>query len=258
MRNIFIGMYICVAVVIFTVSYYTYNKIETIGIYKITRAITGKGVQVRKSQRDIENERRNKYALLGFCAGTVCGVSLLWGTSNVVTDSIVIGAISGAVVLVYTNIYDKMILGLKRKEVRTLFSSVENLMLSGVSFEKALRETSELLNHLKPAVNKSVAYFPNTNEVLNSLREEINLPEGDILVSLLKQLKEVGAGRFEGAIQKEIKVLEDMQASSDKVRIKNVGNAIIIPRIMSLAVIVLMLIGTLIVKMESSFSYIGL
>lgn len=201
-----------------------------------------------KFSNNIANEaQKNLY--IGGLIGLISGLFLFWNSKNILVITVFFIALGVGCAYYLKQLQEQQYYFKKQKEVFILFENVEILMRAGLSLQRALLESRDLVVILKPSIERSMAYFPNTSLILENLRKEIDLPEGDILVSLLTQLNIVGIDKFEGVIQREAQRLEDIRVASEKVRIARKPYWLVISRTIPILVLFGMFIGALFTRM---------
>lgn len=200
----------------------------------------------------LESENKNIY--LGALAGLVISLFLFWGSSRLLLAILICSVLGAGVVYFVQNLQEQRYQFKKQQEVLILFESIEVLMRAGLPLQKALLESKDLVLILKPVIERSMAYYPNTSLILENLRKEIDIPEGDILVSLLTQLNLAGIERFEGIIQRETQRLEETRAATERIRTARKPYWLVFSRIIPILVIFGMFIGSLFMRLTTMFT----
>lgn len=202
------------------------------------------------------NYQRNENPMLylGGLGGFLVSLFLFWGSKKLLL-TLLIGTVVGvAIVYFVQKLQAQQYKHRKQQEVMILFESIEVLMRAGLPLQKALLESKDLVQILRPVIERSMGYFPNTSLILENLRKEIDLPEGDILVSLLIQLNLAGIERFEGIIQRETQRLEEARAANEKIRTEKKPYWLVFSRILPLLVVFGMFIGALFMRLTTMFT----
>ncbi|WP_054697546.1 hypothetical protein [Syntrophomonas palmitatica] len=175
-----------------------------------------------RTQLEIPKISQNKKYVLGGLAGFIVGVVLLTGTSYLAMGSIIfaglgIGGLAGI---------DRVINGYKieqlRKECILLFNAVGIYAQTGMSVPQALASSREFLPRLTPVINKILAAWTTGNiQALDILRQEVDLPECEQLVSLLLQINQAGSKNIENIVRNESRHMEERRTTYEKIRISN-------------------------------------
>lgn len=187
---------------------------------------------------------------IGGLVGLIASLSMFWGSDKILLIMLLFTTIGAGTVHFGHELQKQQLLHKKKREVSVLFENIEILMRAGLPLQKALLETKDLLVVLSPAIERSMAHWPNTSLILETLRKEIDLPEGDILVSLLTQLNLAGIDKFDGVIQRESQRLEELRAATERVRIAKKPYWLVFSRIIPILVIFGMFIGALFIRMQ--------
>lgn len=187
---------------------------------------------------------------IGGLVGLIAGLFLFWGSKKILQILLLFTLVGAGVGYLKNKLEDQEILHRKKQEISILFENIEILMRAGLPLQKALLETKDLLVVLRPAIERSMAHWPNTSLILETLRKEVNLPEGDILVSLLTQLNIAGKDKFDGVIQRESQRLEELRAAAERVRIAKKPYWLVFSRTLPVIVIFGMFIGALFIRMR--------
>jgi len=192
----------------------------------------------------------DKSVYIGGLIGLIVGLFLFWGSKRILQILLFFALVGAGVGYLKNKLEDQEILHRKKQEISILFENIEILMRAGLPLQKALLETKDLLVVLRPAIERSMAHWPNTSLILETLRKEVNLPEGDILVSLLSQLNIAGIDKFDGVIQRESQRLEELRAAAERVRIAKKPYWLVFSRTLPVIVIFGMFIGALFIRMR--------
>lgn len=162
----------------------------------------------------------DRHLRLGAVAGFLIGLLLSWGTRYALLAAGFGCAVAVFAVELATRLYERKQTDARRQEIVVLFDTIELYMRAGMPAQHALAAAKALTPKLRPAVNHALTYWPSGSaKALDVLREEIRLPEGDILVSLLSQIVQSGIENLEGVIRREARRLEQMRDAAEKARI---------------------------------------
>jgi len=187
---------------------------------------------------------------IGGLVGLIAGLFLFWGSKKILQILLLFTLVGAGVGYLTNKLQEQELMHRKKQEISILFENIEILMRAGLPLQKALLETKDLLVVLRPAIERSMAHWPNTSLILETLRKEVNLPEGDILVSLLTQLNIAGIDKFDGVIQRESQRLEELRAAAERVRIAKKPYWLVFSRTLPVLVIFGMFIGALFIRMR--------
>lgn len=196
------------------------------------------------------NSQEDNSLFIGGLIGLITGLFLFFGSRRLLVALVLFTLIGVGGAYIRNYLREQDLLHKKKQEVSILFENIEILMRAGVPLQKALVESKELLTALRPAVERSMAHWPNTSMILETLRKEVDLPEGDILVSLLSQLDIAGIDKFDGVIQRESQRLEELRAAAERVRIAKKPYWLVLSRTLPVIVIFGMFIGALFMRMK--------
>lgn len=234
------GIFVATSALMVLLMQYAANKYSQV---QISTALAGIRITHTKPRE------KNKNMYYGGLIGIIAGLLLFWNTSKLALAISICAAIGmGATYFVGQLQTQKQKLR-KQQEVLVLFENIEVLMRAGLPLQKALMESKDLVVLLRPAIERSMTYWPSTNLILENLRKEIDLPEGDILVSLLTQLSLAGTERHEGIIQRETQRIEDVKAAEEKIRTNQKPYWLVFSRIIPILVIFGLFLGAMFVRM---------
>lgn len=109
---------------------------------------------------------------------------------------------------------------IKQREIIILFEAVELYMRAGLTMPHALQAAKLLTPSIRSAINRALVYWPSGSaKALEVFRQEIDLPEADILASLLVQIEKAGINNLEGVIQREAERLQRMREAAERAEI---------------------------------------
>lgn len=187
--------------------------------------------------------RREKMAA---AAGAAAGMALAWGSAA----SVLLGAAAGyGCAYLYAKLKAEREEDARRREVFTLFDTLELYLRAGMPLQHALAAAKVLVPGLRDAVNAALVYWPSGSErALEALRQGIAMPEGDILVSLLSQINQAGVENLEGVIQRETRRLEEIRETAARVRISMKPLYLVIYRALPLVAALGLVAGTLLMR----------
>jgi len=85
----------------------------------------------------------------------------------------------------------------------------------------AMYQAKSLAPNLEKNIIKCISLWSkNPGIALETFRKEVNVPEANILVSLLFRIEESGIGNLEGVIQKESRNIDKLRETAAKTRIQ--------------------------------------
>lgn len=188
----------------------------------------------------------DRAALAGCCAGLVLMLLLAWGSRFAVFAAVSGGALGAFVVQVAFRLQREAALNARRREVVVMFEAVDTYLRAGMSMPYALACAKALAPHLSKAVSACLAAWPSgPAQALEILRKKIDLPEADLMVSLLLQIEKAGVMNLEGVVRKEALNLERMREAAARAKIATRPLYFVVYRLLPLLVVFGMFAGTL-------------
>lgn len=146
-----------------------------------------------------------------------------------------------------------------RRQVAVLFEAVEMYLRSGMTIYQALYAARALTPALDQAVRSCLVCWPQNPELaLQKFREEINVPESDVLVSLLLRIKTSGVKNLEGIIQREVHSIEKLRDAAMRMKISNRPSYYMIHRFLPGIAVLGMFIGSLLYHLSLSLKAAGI
>jgi Flp pilus assembly protein TadB len=184
-------------------------------------------------------------------AGMAGMLFLGWGARPPVLALLV--TLGGAVGLIITRMTFKLKEGSDRaaaiRELTVLFEAVELYMRAGYALPQAMRAAALLTPRLRRAVGECLACWPaGPRRALEVLRKNLNIPEAEILVSLLGQVDRVGLKNLEGVMQREAYNLERLRQLAAEVNIAKRPLYFTLYRALPLAAAVGLIVGPLLYR----------
>lgn len=135
------------------------------------------------------------------------------------------------------------------RELTVLFEAVELYMRAGYALPQAMRAAALLTPRLRRAVGECLACWPSgPRRALEVLRKNLNIPEAEILVSLLGQVDRVGLKNLEGVMQREAYNLERLRQLAAEVNIAKRPLYFTLYRALPLAAAVGIIVGPLLYR----------
>ncbi|MDN5375114.1 MAG: hypothetical protein PWQ39_154 [Thermacetogenium sp.] len=201
----------------------------------------------------------NRFLKFGATAGFLVGLILSWGTHYALFAAVVGGAIGVFAVETAARLRERSWVDARRQEIVVLFDTIELYMRAGMTAQHALAAAKVLTPNLRTAVNRALMYWPSGSaKALEILRREINLPEGEILVSLLNQIVQSGVENLEGVIRRESRRLEQMRDAAEKARITLKPLYLVLYRALPLVASLGMFAGALFMRVSMILKKAGL
>ena len=213
---------------------------------------------LRNAVNNQEDNIQNRNIMIGILVVTIPAYILLWGELGFLTMTLVFGMLGAILGVAYTRINDQRLNYKRMREVRILFRSVAILMKGGTTLQNSLIISRKVVELLRPSIDRSLAFIPDTSKVLQSLKREINSTEGDMLVSLLGQMDTFGAEQFDGILQREVQKLEELNEAAEKVRIAKKPYLLVISRALPVIVILGMFVGTMFIRAKDVLPFFNL
>ncbi|RJX20177.1 MAG: hypothetical protein C4575_07105 [Desulforudis sp.] len=128
-------------------------------------------------------------------------------------NTIVFGAVAGGIVghvFILASAHGRKMRRLR--ETAVLYLLVELGLRAGYTLPASLRGAMPMTPALAPHVARCLEIWDRSPiQALETLRQAINLPEADTLVSLLMQVQEMGSGRLGGAMEEGSKQLQSLR-----------------------------------------------
>lgn len=203
--------------------------------------------------------REDRLALWVGLLGAVLGLLLAWGTQYTGFMAFLGGGTGVGIVVLARRFVVRSRLDARRRDVTALFDAVELYMRAGMPTHHALSAAKILAPSLQPAVNRALSYWPSgAAKALDVLRQEIGLPEGEILVSLLAQINQAGIENLEGIVRRESKRLEQMRNMAERARIGLKPLYLVLFRALPLVAAMGMVAGVLFMRVAAILKDAGL
>jgi len=161
-----------------------------------------------KRQIGFPDNRYRKIILVMFC-GAVFGAVLAWGSPRVIQVTLLGAVITVGVYELVSRIKEHYEIKTRRFETLRLFNVIGLYIEAGMTIPQALNHGKQLSPSLRPMINQCLTLWASgSSTALQALKKSINLPEGDILVSLLEQLNSEGVKNYEGIMRRESRQME--------------------------------------------------
>ncbi len=241
-----IGIAIGIAIVTFVLVYI----VTDIAIIKTQAYLVGRQFSIRKDDK-------NTQLAIGGLVGLVSGILLTNGTDYMTIAGMVFAGLGVGAVEMFYRITNQGKEERRKRECFLLFNAVEIFTQSGYSVPQSLANARSFVPMLEPAINKCLAVWPSGSiQALEVLRDEIHLPEGDQLVSLLLQVNQAGTKNLGNIIQAESKQMEEKRKALAKARITQKPVFLMVYRLLPLVVLMGMLAGVLITRIFNQMNSI--
>jgi hypothetical protein len=197
--------------------------------------------------------------LAGALIGAFIMALLAWNTRWVTTATVVGGLAGYAVVRLFLKMRSEAGVQAKRREITLFFEAVEMYLRARLSMPYALSSAKLVAPSLAKAVNTCLGLWPSgSTRALEALRNEINLPEADIVVSLLIQIDRVGVDSLQGVIQREAQNLERLREAAARTRIITSPVYFVVYRLLPLLSVFGMFAGALYWRLAHMLKGVGL
>jgi len=161
-----------------------------------------KGLSARKEVSVLENKKYQLVMLLS----TITFIIMSIGSGKEYIAGCFGFIIGLAVSYIMEYVYNKNDRLEKMREVVQLYEMIDMLTShpSNYKLYDALQRCESLFPKLRKAIRKCLNMWPNGSiRALDAMGEEINLPEVNVLITILKSAEEVGQERFSGALKDE-------------------------------------------------------
>lgn len=216
---------------------------------------SGRGAPVRPAEAGVKLKKprdpRSVQETAAVLAGMAAMFFLGWGSGfRVIVGLSVVGAVIGLVIC-------RMLFRLKEgaerasviKELTVFFEAVELYLRAGYNLPQAMRAAALLTPRMRRAVSDCLACWPaGSRRALEVLRHGLNVPEAEILVSLLGQVDRVGLKNLEGVMQREAYNLERLRQLAMEVNIAKRPLYFTLYRALPLAAAVGLVVGPLLYR----------
>lgn len=240
------GIAVGLAIITFVLVY----MVTDIAIAKTQVYLVGRQFSIRKNDK-------NTQLAIGGLVGLVSGILLTNGTAYMATAAMIFAGLGVGAVEAFYRITTQGKEERRKKECFLLFNAIEIYAQSGYSVPQSLSNARSFVPMLEPAINKSLAVWPSGSvQALEVLRDEINLPEGDQLVSLLLQVNQAGTKNLGNIIQAESKQMEEKRKALAKARITQKPVFLMVYRLLPLIVLMGMLAGVLVTRVFNQMNSI--
>lgn len=147
----------------------------------------------------------------------------------------------------------------KLKEVSTLFEAVELYTKAGYTVYQALRSARLLTHIIRPNLDKCLEYWSSSpQKALETLQQELNLPESEILILLLTHMEVVGAKEMQGIIKREANNINRVEKMKNQISISNRPLILMVYRLLPLVSILGIAVGSLLYRTYTVLSQAGI
>jgi len=200
-----------------------------------------------KRPRDPKSTRETIAILVGMAGMFLLG----WGARpQVLAVLCSVGAVLG---LIISRMLSRLGEGSERasviRELTVFFEAVELYLRAGYNLPQAMRAAALLTPRMRRAVSNCLACWPaGSRRALEVLRQSLNVPEAEILVSLLGQVDRVGLKNLEGVMQREAYNLERLRQLAVEVNIAKRPLYFTLYRALPLAAAVGLIVGPLLYR----------
>lgn len=193
-----------------------------------------------------------------------CIIGILFmGLSNGIIRAplfFVAGFTVGLIILsVLNNLKKEVDRGAKLREISTLFEAIELYVKANYSLVQALRSASILTPGIKPYIDKCLDVWPtNPRLALEGLRKDLDVPEAEILISLLIHMEKLGTKDMEGILGREAYNIERLRKMKTEIKIANRPLLLMFYRILPLFSVLGIIIGSLLYRALSVMTDAGI
>jgi len=232
-----------------------------IALLLLVGAVTGvKGV-IRPSQKILSGyepnwKREDKMAVLFGLAGGL----MLAGFFRHTRYTFFLGLAAGALLAkAVHSLYQSSLEQEKKRQVAIFFEAVELYMRGGKSMPKAIGTAQKLTPLLRKAVQKCLHYWPKSPaRALEEFRKEVDVPEAQILVSLLLRIEKSGINGMEGVIQRDAHNIERLRDMAARRTIFKRPMYFMMYRLLPTLTVLGMLIGSLYYRLGMVLDQVGI
>lgn len=147
----------------------------------------------------------------------------------------------------------------KKRQLAIFFEAVELYMRGGRNMKQAIAAAQNLTPSLRKAVQKCLTYWPKSPvKALEEFRKEVNIPEANILVSLLIRIERSGIIGMEGVIQRDAHNIEKLRDMAARKTIYNRPMYFMMYRLLPTVTVLGMLIGSLYYRLNLTLEAVGI
>jgi len=147
----------------------------------------------------------------------------------------------------------------KRREIALFYEAVELYLHAKLPLRYALQLAGYITPRLASAVNTCLGMWSSGPvQALEAMCREINMPEGDLLVSLLTQINQLGLDKIEGVMRREGQNIERLQEATARAKITTRPVYFVIYRILPLVAVFGMFAGVLLWRVRHVLRGAGL
>jgi hypothetical protein len=241
------------------VFYWLINTTVGFATDKYTSFTLHRSFGIKNTQLPLNRSLIDNTVIIWAVIGALFGVILTWGSNSILLGAIICGFWAGVSVIGFREYHRRRTKSIRYQECLELFRLVETYMQLGMPLQLALVEAKEMLVVLKPAVNKTLAYWGMGSEnALRVLQKEINLPEAESLVMLLSQVNNSGIKNFDNIIKMEADRLEDIREAAEQMQISIKPLILILYRVLPLLAILGMVAGVMFTRTMTILKDAGL
>jgi hypothetical protein len=207
-------------------------------IYYISSIIQFKFSLSKLKSDKLPEAVKDRKVALGGILGFILGIFLFNDSNYLSFGSLMCAGMGAGGIIFTTNVKDNYKEEIRRKECIMLFNTLAIFLPTGMSIPQVLNSAKDFSPNLKRAIDKTLAAWHNgTITALDILKKEINLPEGDILASLLLQVSQTGSKNIYNIIQNESRRIDDRRRMLEKIKITRKPIALNIYRFLPLLVL---------------------
>ncbi|NLK53101.1 MAG: hypothetical protein GX295_11780 [Syntrophomonadaceae bacterium] len=175
---------------------------------------------IQYKEMAVKEEVNLKPLLLGLLVGLVLGLLLGWGTEYLWLSLSICGSIGIIASLFIKKSLDDLERLKKIKELAILHESISFYGDAGYTIQQSLQMASTLTPMLRPAIFRCLANWPyGSIQALYKFAEGVNLPEAEILASILAHAEESGIKFGQNAMEEEAHALESLRHSLVEIKI---------------------------------------
>lgn len=232
--------------------------------FKIMSGMPNKDKIIRNIKRAVNKfiksisdlTKREKYLILAvvlFMLGLIRSVRFLF-------LNLVLGLVIGLLVIVFfKRIRRNMNRTKKLREVVMLFEGIEIYSKAGYSLIQSLRASKLFTSYITPSIDKCLFYWSmGPQKALEILKQELDLEEVDPLILLMMHLELAGVKDLQGMLQREAHNIDRLQRMKVELKIAHRPLILLIYKVLPIAAILGIVVGSLLYRMISIFSNMNL
>lgn len=163
---------------------------------------------------------RDKKTMMACLLGAVAFGLLTIGTPYLPV-AMSLGSLAGmAGVLITRHLRESSGRFYRLREVAILYESIDLFTQAGFTVRQAIQMSLPLVPGLRPVLEKCIERWGGGSvKAIEQLGRDIDLPEADVLISVLMHAEEVGTGRVSGVMEEEASRIDELRQTLAEMRV---------------------------------------